>query len=98
MLRDRIAVADPGALTAVVTQPAWCPRQYRLPDPPRNGTESAASADGELEDFIHLHLLSGGVSLRPFRNMALRSPVTTTADVDLHHAIVGAAMGELLGD
>jgi hypothetical protein len=28
--------------------------------------------------------------------MALMSPVTTTADVDLHHDVFGAAIGELL--
>ena len=73
--------------------------EYRFASPaPRNGTESAASADAELEDLIHLYLLNRGVCLTPFHNMALMSPVTTTADVDLHHDVFGAAIGELLGD
>ena len=72
--------------------------EYRFASPaPHNGTESAASADAELEDFIHLYLLNRGISLTPFHNMALMSPVTTAADVDLHHSVFGAAIGELLG-
>ena len=72
--------------------------EYRFASPaPHNGTESAASADAELEDFIHLYLLNRGISLTPFHNMALMSPVTTVADVDLHHSVFGAAIGELLG-
>ena len=72
--------------------------EYRFANPaPRNGTESAASADGELEDLIHLYLLNRGIALTPFHNMALMSPVTTTADVDLHHDVFGAAIAELLG-
>ncbi len=72
--------------------------EYRFANPaPRNGTESAASADAQLEDFIHLYLLNRGISLTPFHNMALMSPVTSTADVDLHHSVFGAAIGELVG-
>ena len=72
--------------------------EYRFADPaPRNGTESAASADAELEDLIHLYLLNRGISLTPFHNMALMSPVTTTADIDLHHSVFGAVVGELRG-
>ena len=72
--------------------------EYRFADPaPRNGTESAASADAELEDLIHLYLLNRGISLTPFHNMALMSPVTTTADIDLHHSVFGAVIGELRG-
>ena len=72
--------------------------EYRFAKPaPRNGTESAASADAELEDLIHLYLLNRGISLTPFHNMALMSPVTSTADVDLHHSVFEAAIGELLG-
>jgi glutamate-1-semialdehyde 2,1-aminomutase len=72
--------------------------EYRFANPaPRNGTESAARADAQLEDFIHLYLLNRGISLTPFHNMALMSPVTSTADVDLHHSVFGAAIGELVG-
>ena len=72
--------------------------EYRFASPaPRNGTESAASADAELEDAIHLYLLNRGISLTPFHNMALMSPVTTIADVELHHSIFRSAVAELLG-
>jgi glutamate-1-semialdehyde 2,1-aminomutase len=72
--------------------------EYRFANPPpRNGTESAASADGELEDLIHLYLLNRGIMLTPFHNMALMSPVTTTADVDLHHGVFEAVIVELMG-
>jgi len=72
--------------------------EYRFANPaPRNGTESAASADAELEDLIHLYLLNRGIALTPFHNMALMSPVTSTADVDLHHSVFRAAIGELAG-
>ena len=73
--------------------------EYRFANPaPRNGTDSAASADTELEDLIHLYLLNRGIMLTPFHNMALMSPVTTTADVDLHHKAFGALIAELTGD
>jgi glutamate-1-semialdehyde 2,1-aminomutase len=72
--------------------------EYRFANPPpRNGTESAASADGELEDLIHLCLLNRGIMLTPFHNMALMSPVTTPADVDLHHGVFEAVIAELVG-
>jgi len=71
--------------------------EYRFASPaPRNGTESAASADVELEDCIHLCLLNRGIMLTPFHNMALMSPVTTAADVDLHHGIFEAVVAELV--
>jgi glutamate-1-semialdehyde 2,1-aminomutase len=57
------------------------------PDPPRNGTSSAALHDAELEDALHLHLLNRGVLITPFHNMALMSPATTEADVDRHTAV-----------
>jgi glutamate-1-semialdehyde 2,1-aminomutase len=73
--------------------------EYRFASPaPRNGTESAASADVELEDVIHLYLLNRGICLTPFHNMALMSPVTTRGDVDRHQEVFSAAIGELVGD
>ena len=51
---------------------------------PRNGGESAAQADLELERFLHLYALNRGVLLTPFHNMALMSPETTEADIDQH--------------
>jgi glutamate-1-semialdehyde 2,1-aminomutase len=72
--------------------------EYRFTKPaPRNGTESATSADGELEDLIHLYLLNRGIMLTPFHNMALMAPVTTRGDVDLHHGVFRSVIGELTG-
>jgi len=64
-------------------------------NPPRNGGESAAAADFELERFLHLHALNRGVLLTPFHNMALMCPATTPADVDLHTRIFAEASREL---
>jgi glutamate-1-semialdehyde 2,1-aminomutase len=72
--------------------------EYRFADPaPRTGTESAACADAELEDFLHVYLLNRGVLLTPFHNMALMCPETTPADVARHHEIFDAALTELRG-
>ncbi len=65
-------------------------------NPPRNGGESAAAADFEIERFLHLYALNRGVLLTPFHNMALMCPATTAADVDLHTRIFVAATGELV--
>jgi glutamate-1-semialdehyde aminotransferase len=64
--------------------------------PPRNGSESAAAADFELERFLHLYALNRGVLLTPFHNMALMSPATTEADIDLHTKIFADATRELV--
>ncbi|WP_071659812.1 transaminase [Streptomyces humi] len=72
--------------------------EYRFADPaPRTGTESAAAADPELEDFLHLYLANRGILLTPFHNMALMCPDTTEQDVDTHTEVFGAALLELLG-
>ena len=63
--------------------------------PPRNGGESAAAADFELERFLHLYALNRGVLLTPFHNMALMCPATTTADIDAHTKIFASAAQEL---
>src|SRR5262249_33299412 len=63
--------------------------------PPRNGGESAAAADFELERFLHLYALNRGVLLTPFHNMALMCPATADADVDLHTRIFAEAAAEL---
>jgi glutamate-1-semialdehyde 2,1-aminomutase len=62
---------------------------------PRNGGESAAAADFELERFLHLYALNRGVLLTPFHNMALMCPATTEADIDLHTKTFAAAVREL---
>jgi len=70
--------------------------EYRFAAPaPRTGTESAACADPELEDFLHLYLVNRGILLTPFHNMALMCPQTSTDDVTRHHEIFDAALGEL---
>ena len=71
--------------------------EYRFAKPyPKNGTDSLATYDGDLEDFLHLYLLNRGVMLTPFHNMALMCPTTTKADVDRHNQVFEAAIRELL--
>ena len=62
---------------------------------PLNGTEAAAGGDALLDRLIHLYALNRGVLLTPFHNMALMSPATTEADVDVHTAVFGEAVREL---
>jgi glutamate-1-semialdehyde 2,1-aminomutase len=70
--------------------------EYRFADPaPADGTRSAASADPELEDFLHTYLANRGVLLTPFHNMALMSPATRPGDVRRHHDVFEAALREL---
>jgi glutamate-1-semialdehyde 2,1-aminomutase len=70
--------------------------EYRFASPaPRTGTESAASADPELEDYLHLFLLNRGILLTPFHNMALMCPDTTLSDVARHHEVFDAALHSL---
>jgi glutamate-1-semialdehyde 2,1-aminomutase len=71
--------------------------EYRFADPaPRTGTESAAKADPDLEDYLHVYLANRDILLTPFHNMALMSPQTTQAQVDQHETTFGTAIGELL--
>ncbi len=72
--------------------------EYRFSaTPPRNGAESAALGDEELERFLHLYSLNRGVLITPFHNMALMSPATSEADVDRHTAVFTEAVRDLLG-
>ncbi|HTQ98115.1 MAG TPA: transaminase, partial [Candidatus Acidoferrum sp.] len=66
--------------------------------PPRNGGESAAASDFELERFLHLHALNRGVLLTPFHNMALMCPDTSKEDVDRHTKIFAEALADLAGE
>jgi glutamate-1-semialdehyde 2,1-aminomutase len=62
-----------------------CRAEYLFgPDRPRTGAEAHAASNVELERYMHLHALNRGILLTPFHNMALMSPATTGADVDLH--------------
>ena len=59
--------------------------EYRFcPAPPRTGGESDAAADPLLDEYLHLYTVNRGVLMTPFHNMALMSPATTEADVDVH--------------
>jgi glutamate-1-semialdehyde 2,1-aminomutase len=72
--------------------------EYRFsPTPPRNGTESRAIDEPELERYLHLHALNRGVLITPFHNMLLASPATTMEDADRHTAVFGEALAELFG-
>jgi len=72
--------------------------EYRFMDPaPTNGGESAASADGLLEDYLHLYGVNRGVMLTPFHNMALMCPATTDEHVARHARVFDAALDELVG-
>jgi len=73
--------------------------EYRFTSPaPVNGGQSAAAGDDQLDDYLHLYLHNRGILLTPFHNMALMCPATTTADVDRHTEVFGAAVAELAGD
>jgi glutamate-1-semialdehyde 2,1-aminomutase len=64
---------------------------------PRNGTEAASGGNPELDRLVHLYALNRGILLTPFHNMALMSPATTEADVDLHTKVFEDVAGELAG-
>jgi glutamate-1-semialdehyde 2,1-aminomutase len=71
--------------------------EYRFCDPaPRNGGESAAAQDDDLEDYLHVYLANRGVLMTPFHNMALMCPDTTESDVDRHTEVFGAAVSALV--
>ncbi len=73
-----------------------CRAEYMFSQtPPRNGGESAAAADYELERFLHLYALNRGVLLTPFHNMALMCPETTATDIDQHSRAFAGALDEL---
>ncbi|HEX2804560.1 MAG TPA: aminotransferase class III-fold pyridoxal phosphate-dependent enzyme, partial [Kineosporiaceae bacterium] len=71
--------------------------EYRFTAPaPRTGSASAASASGELDEFLHLYMVNRGVLITPFHNMALMCPDTASTDVDEHTRLFAAAVDELL--
>ena len=70
--------------------------EYRFAKPaPKNGGTSAASYDGDLEDFLHLYGVNRGVLLTPFHNMALMCPATTSGDVHRHQVVFDEAIKAL---
>jgi glutamate-1-semialdehyde 2,1-aminomutase len=66
------------------------------PSSPRNGKESAAASDFELERFLHLYTLNRNILLTPFHNMALMCPATTQSDIDTHSRVFASALDELV--
>lgn len=73
-----------------------CRAEYLFgPDRPRSGGEAHAAGDFALERYMHLYALNRGILLTPFHNMALMSPATTEADVDLHTEVFREAALEL---
>ena len=70
--------------------------EYRFADtPPRNGTESHAIHEPELERYLHLHALNRGVLITPFHNMLLACPATTLEDADRHTEVFGEAVAAI---
>jgi glutamate-1-semialdehyde 2,1-aminomutase len=65
------------------------------PTPARNGGEQWEAGDSELERFLHLYAMNRGILMTPFHNMALMSPDTSAADVDLHTRVFAEATAEL---
>ena len=71
--------------------------EYRFASPaPRTGSESAAAADDELDEYLHLFMANRGVLITPFHNMALMCPDTTSEDVALHTRLFAEAVDALL--
>ena len=72
--------------------------EYRFAFPaPRTGNSSAAAADPDLDEYLHLYLANRDVLLTPFHNMALMCPATDEAAVDTHTEVFAAAVDELIG-
>jgi glutamate-1-semialdehyde 2,1-aminomutase len=89
-------VIDEHALPWSVTQ-LGARAEYRFSNPaPRDGGESNAAGDPDLDDYLHVYLANRGLLLTPFHNMALMCPATTEADVDRHHEVFAAAVAELV--
>jgi glutamate-1-semialdehyde 2,1-aminomutase len=70
--------------------------EYRFCSPaPKNGTESAASFDADIEEYLHLYMSNRGVLMTPFHNMALMCPATIRSDVDRHTELFGEAVARI---
>jgi len=75
-----------------------CRAEYRFCRvPPKNGAESEAAFDDDLDGLAHVFFANRGILLTPFHSMVLVSPVTTVEDVDLHNKVFGELVNELVG-
>ena len=90
------AIAEHGLPWSVAALGARAECRFASPAP-RTGAESAAAADPQLDEYMHLFLLNRGVLITPFHNMALMCPATTEADVDRHTDAFGEAAAQLAG-
>ena len=89
------AVIEEFSLPWHVTQ-LGCRAEYLFTEKrPVNGSEAAAAADFETDQFMHLYALNRGILMTPFHNMALISPATTAADVDHHTKVFREAVEAL---
>ena len=90
------AVIDEFKLPWVVNQ-LGCRSEYWFRSSlPQNGAEAASSSDADLDRFMHLWALNRGILMTPFHNMALMSPESTKADVDIHTRVFREAVMTLL--
>ena len=72
--------------------------EYRyLPSAPVNGTQGAQIGDPNLDRYLHLACLNRGLLMTPFHSMVLMSPSHTDSDVDLHSAVFGELVEQLVG-
>ncbi|CAG4914379.1 MULTISPECIES: transaminase [Acidithrix] len=70
--------------------------EYRFtPVLPVSGGESAASADEDLDTYMHLFMANRGILMTPFHNMALMSPKTTLEDVLFHGQVFEEAVSAI---
>jgi glutamate-1-semialdehyde 2,1-aminomutase len=71
--------------------------EYRFVRPaPRTGGESAAAADEQLDELLHLYTVNRGILMTPFHNMALMCPTTSLTDVSRHTEVFTEAVEELV--
>ena len=72
--------------------------EYRFCSPaPRNGSESNAADDPDLDEYLHLYLSNRDVLITPFHNMVLMCPSTTVDDVAIHGRLFEEAVALLAG-
>lgn len=75
-----------------------CRAEYRFcKTPPKNGSESKAGKDEDLNRLVHVYCANRGILITPFHSMVLASPETTVEDVDLHNRVFGELVNELVG-